>query len=156
MRAVTMFFSLVFLVVFVGCATEGPSGKTIVINTNPGGSADASVSPPDKASAEVYFCSVRMTFFMENGQGKSITFVNENDATVIVDIVNTTTGGVVAKHCLWGHDQASQEVAFAKGDTLSVSVRIGEGQIWHWTCAEFIDDILHNFPPCDSYLVAIQ
>jgi len=157
MKTAARFFLAVFMVVFVvGCGPQEPDSKTIVIKTDPGGSADVGVSTPNKISVEAIFCGMRLTFFLENGEGKSITLKNENDTTAIIHITNQNTGAVVAEKCLLAQKQDSKSVFFYKGDKLLISVRLGKGQIWHLTCLEFIDDILNNFPLCDEYVVEIQ
>lgn len=151
-----MLSDLLFFASIVGCAPEPGDGKTVIINTTPEERLDGGTVAPDRQTATVDICSTKITFVLTNGTGSQIQIDNRNDTTVIVHILNSSMGGVVAKKCLWAGNQESQEAAFSKGDKLLTQVYIGEGQLWHWTCAEFIDDLIHNFPLCSEVNIVIQ
>ncbi len=140
---------------FAGCGDAGPDKDPDVIIPVGDGDADVTEADSGKQTADISLCGVVVTFTLRYGEGVQIAFDNQNDTTVIVRVGNDTTGALVVQDCLWAGKQSQQEAAFAAGDTLVVEVRQGQGQFWHWLCAEFTDEVLNNFPVCDTLVVQI-
>lgn len=149
---------LLGLVAAMACEYNYPEGHDdpVVIQTQPDDQTDAGTSDVHREYAEVEVCSVLVRFVFKNGEGIEAQFENGNDATVIVEITNTTTGGLVVKNCLWPDGEDNEPATFGKGDELAISVYLGEGDLLQYTCSELIGDVFGSFNFCDDLDVVIQ
>lgn len=146
------------LVCAVSCGVEDVDlpPETTVIETTPDDEADADTSGSDREYAEVEVCSVLIRFVFENGHGVEVQFENGNDATVIVSVDNDSTGGLVVENCLWPDNEDNETAVFGKGDQLAVSVYLGEGDLFQYTCSDLLGDVFGAFNFCDEMNILIQ
>ncbi|MDD2758572.1 MAG: hypothetical protein PHD72_04385 [Patescibacteria group bacterium] len=148
---------LLGLVAAMACEYNYPEGhEPTVIETQPDDQADAGTSNTHREYAEVEVCSVAIRLVFQNGEGVEAQFDNGNDATVIVEITNTTTGGLVVKNCLWPDGQDREAAHFHKGERLTIEVYLGEGDLLQYTCSELVGDAFGSFNFCDDMDVSIQ
>ena len=150
-----LFFCITVATLFVACGSDSKKDP-YVIKAGDQNTTDATTTDPGTQAAEVSLCSTVVTFVLQYGKGKKVAIDNQTDTTVIVKITNESTGGLVLQKCLWAGTQSEQDAAFATGDTLTIEVRQAKGQFWHWLCAEFTDEVLGNFPVCDTASVKIE
>lgn len=156
MKRVRPVFFAWLLVLFLGCGAETDEGKTVVIITRPDGEQPLDGSEPVREYAAFSLCSVNVRFVLENGTGRELQFENGNDTTVVVEIRNTETGGLLARNCLWAKGQDRETARFDRGDALRIEVFQGQGEFWHWTCVKGMDALLNNFPLCDEAEVLLR
>lgn len=151
-----LFFAVILAVLIITACGGGGNTPPVIIQTEDGDTADVSEANSGKQTARLSLCGVEVTFTLRYGEGAQVAFDNSNDTSVIVQVDNETSGALVAHKCLWAGNQSAQDAVFTKGDTLTIEVRQGQGQYWHWLCSEFTDEVLNNFPVCDTVMVKIQ
>lgn len=138
-----------------GDDTDSDESPT-VINTEPDGDADANSSDPEREYAEIEICSVLIRFVFEHGEGVEVQFENGNDATVIVEIENETTGGLTVKNCVWPDGEDNEAASFKSGERLFITVSLGEGDLLQYSCSDLIGELIGAFEFCDDREVIFQ
>jgi hypothetical protein len=157
MQFVFRAWMLLGLAFAMSCEYNYPEGTDpTVIETQPDDEADADTSGNDRAYAEIEVCSVITRLIFVNGQGIEAQFDNGNDATVIVEVENTVTGGLVVKNCLWPDGEDREPATFGKGDELTITVSLGEGDLLQYSCSELIGDAFGSFNFCADKDVVIR
>lgn len=138
-------------------AEEGGGRDSQVIPSRPITDNQANTSDGDAAKSvtELSLCSVDIRIVFSGEKAVEIGFKNNNDTSAWVHVQNESTGGLVAKNCLWPKGEDFEPVSFSFGDALTIAVYLGKGDVLHFSCSEFFGELLDFFQLCGEQGVTI-